>query len=219
MNTHSISQDYYTLVIDDKGNMPALRQNDCNSGLVAAALMDLQLAGAVSLDGKKILVTAPLPDALMHLMPVYEYLAEKERTTQKLMSDFCLTTRTHLKPLLASIGSALVADGCAIEEDGSRLGNRPAYIPTSAHKNSLVDALKVAAKDLQNLNDHDAALLWILSESKNLKQYFSKYESDTLKTTLKALKDDPENVQLSKIIQLADDMTSAIAAVLLLNII
>ena len=219
MNMHSIAQDYYTLVIDDKGNMPALRQNDCNAGLVTAALMDLQLAQVLMLDGKNIRITAPLPDALAHLAPLYDYLAEKERTTQKLMSDFCLTTRAHLKPLIAAIGGALASVGCATEEAGVPLGNRPAYVPTPAHKHACVTALKEATNDMAHLSDHDAALLWILSESKNLKQYFSKYESSDLKAALKKLKDDPQNVQLAKILQQADDMTSAIAAVMLLTLV
>lgn len=60
------------------------------------------------------------------------------------------------------------------------------------------------------ITSHDMALLYILKETKNLEQYFGKYEKDELKMRMKETKKNPQNKQLEDLMNYVSDI-SAIA--------
>lgn len=76
MERTTLIQEYYLLAVDEKGNIPPLRRNESNGGLIAAGLMDLLLGDVIALDKKKISVTKELPQELGLLEPLYTYLQE-----------------------------------------------------------------------------------------------------------------------------------------------
>lgn len=61
------------------------------------------------------------------------------------------------------------------------------------------------------------AFVYILKETKNLNQYFSKYENDKLKAKLKEIKKDSQNKQLADMISYVSDMTTIMAVSVLIN--
>ena len=63
----------------------------------------------------------------------------------------------------------------------------------------------------------DAALVSLLKETGNLNQYFSKYERDDLKTRLKDLKKEPQNKQISDMINYVDTVIAASMTALMVS--
>ena len=78
--------------------------------------------------------------------------------------------------------------------------------------------MKSAAVDKSKITAHDTVLIFLLQKTKNLKQYFSKYEQEQWKAVLKAIKKDPQNKQLSKMIDELNDWIIIILATVLMYI-
>ena len=88
MNRKSTAQEYYTLMIDKNGLMPAMHRDEAGAGLAASAFMDLTVNDIVAVEKKKITVIKDLPDSLEYLEDLYTYLKEKPRHMEKMMTDF-----------------------------------------------------------------------------------------------------------------------------------
>ena len=199
MNRKSITQEYYTLVVDKYGVLPSMHREESGAGLVAAAFMDLLSADAITEDKKKITVVKDLPNELMYLEPLYLYLKEKQRSVNKMMTDWHAGARC--RQLMESTGKSLLADGLAAEEPGGMFRPKKVYIPVNEYKEELNGILKAAVIAKGEMRPEDMALLCILKESKNLNQYFSKDERDELRRRIKEIKEDPQNKALSEMIR------------------
>ncbi len=217
MTRKSIAQEYYVLVTDENGNMPAMRKYESNAGIVVAGFMDLLLNDIITVEKKKITVIKDIPNELEHIASLYTYLKEKPRSTDKLMSDYMVSTSTRIKKLITEIGESLCTDGVATQGKGGLFGNKTTYIPEKNYKDELVGTIKsVVAKDDEN-SPYDIALIFILNETKNLNQYFSKYESDELKAKLKEMKKNPQNKQLADMINYISDIMAVAMACLVIS--
>lgn len=205
MTRKSIAQEYFALVIDQNGNMPPMNKDESNAGLVAAGFMDLLLSGAVTAEKKKIAVIKDMPDELGCLASLYAYLKEEPRSTDKLMWDYIISSGARIKQLTAEIGESLLAGYAAENAKGGLFGNKTVYIPQKDYKDELIGIIKAAAEDSGN-SPHDMALLFLLQKTKNLNQYFSKYERAAWKNKLKELKKDPQNKRLSDMLDYINDI-------------
>ena len=56
MSRKSTAQEYYTLMIDKNGLMPAMHRDEAGAGLAASAFMDLTVNDIVAVEKKKITV-------------------------------------------------------------------------------------------------------------------------------------------------------------------
>lgn len=211
MNRASIAQQYFVLTVDKNGYMPAMRKDDCNTGLVAACMMDLLLHGWITMEKKKITVIRALPDGWEYLTPLYAYLAEKPSSLDKLMQDYMLSTSRRIKQLKSSIGESLLVMQAATKSAGGLFGNQTVYIPDRSYKDTLAAALRSVVMQDGNISPSDAALLYLLHETKNLNPYFSKQETAAWKQAWRAIKRDPQNKQLANMVHYVSDMTDFIA--------
>lgn len=202
MERKSIAQEYYTLMIDKNGLVPAMRKDESRVGLLTAGFVDLLLNDIVTVEKKKITVCGELPKELMHLEELYAYLKEKKRTTEKMISDFYLGMSN--KKLVTMVGQSLVSAGVAKEAKGTLFAPKVIYIPETGYKEELTGIVKKAVRDRAKA-PHDAALIYLLQETKNLNQYLSKYEREQAKEQLKELKSDPQNKQLAEILHYISD--------------
>lgn len=201
------------LVVDYNGNMPPVHKEESNAGIVAAGYMDLLLSGCISVEKKRITVIQKMPIELEHLASLYAYLEEKPRTIEKLMSDYVASMGGRQKQLLAGLGASLAAAGMAAEGKGGFFGNKTVYIPKKGCKNELLNTIRSAVIQEEEISPHDMALLYILKKTKNLKQYLSKYEKEAWKALLKEIKNNPQHKRLAEMINYVSDMTALIASV------
>ncbi len=211
MNRKSTSQEYYALMIDKNGLMPAMHRDEAGAGLTAAAFMDLMVNEIVVVEKKKITVIKALPDSLEYLEDLYTYLKEKPRHMEKMMADFYAGSRN--KKLAEKIGESLRKDGAAAEAAGGLFGSKRVFIPEKGYKEELVEGIRAAVQE-EELKPRDAVLVWLLQQTNCLKQYFSKHETDQLKKKLKEMKKDPLNKQLAEMIDYVSDMTAVMTAVM-----
>ena len=211
MNRKSTAQEYYTLMIDKNGLMPAMHRDEAGAGLAASAFMDLTVNDIVAVEKKKITLIKELPDSLIYLEDLYTYLKEKSRQMEKMMTDFYAGSRN--KKLAEKIGESLCKDGAAVEEKGGLFAPKRVFIPEKAYKDELIGMIRSAVKE-EEMAPRDVALVWLLQQTNCLKQYFSKHESDQLKQKLKEMKKDPQNKQLAEMIDYVSDMTAVMAVVI-----
>ena len=211
MNRKSTAQEYYTLMIDKNGLMPAMHRDEAGAGLAASAFMDLTVNDIVVVEKKKITVIKDLPDSLEYLENLYTYLKEKPRHMEKMMTDFYAGSRN--KKLAEKIGESLCKDGAAVEEKGGLFAPKRVFIPEKAYKDELIGMIRSAVQE-EEMAPRDVALVWLLQQTNCLKQYFSKHESDQLKQKLKEMKKDPQNKQLAEMIDYVSDMTAVMAVVI-----
>ena len=142
------------------------------------------------------------------------YLNEKPRSIDKLMSDYY--TGSRIKQLTAQIGESLEEEGKAAKGTGGLFGPKTTYIPEKNYKDELIGTIKSAITTGGEITSHDIALIYILKETKNLNQYFSKHESSELKAKLKEMKNNPQNKQLADMINYVSDTITVIMACVLL---
>ena len=211
MNRKSTAQEYYTLMIDKNGLMPAMHRDEAGAGLAASAFMDLTVNDIVVVEKKKITVIKDLPDSLEYLEDLYTYLKEKPRHMEKMMTDFYAGSRN--KKLAEKIGESLCKDGAAVEEKGGLFAPKRIFIPEKAYKDELIGMIRSAVQE-EEMAPCDVALVWLLQQTNCLKQYFSKHESDQLKQKLKEMKKDPQNKQLAEMIDYVSNMTAVMAVVI-----
>lgn len=210
MNRKSTAQEYYTLMIDKRGLLPAMYRDEAGAGLTASAFIDLIVNDIVAVEKKKITVIKDLPDGLEYLEALYTYLKEKPRTMEKTMTDFYAGSRN--RKLAEKIGESLYKDGVAAEDAGGLFGSKRVFIPEKDYKEELAAIIRSAVRE-EEMSPPDVALIWILQQTNCLKQYFSKHETDQLKRKLKEIKKDPLNKQLANMIDYVSDMTAVMAAV------
>ena len=210
MNKRSIAQEYFLLVVDENGNMPPMRRDESNAGLVVAGLMDLVLNETVTLENKTVTVVKALPCELAHIASLYEYLHEKPRAANKMMGDYY--TGGKINRLITEVGESLLDAGAAVEANGGMFNAKVTHAPKPECKEQVIDVIKAAVAEPQTITPHDVALIHILDGTKNLHQYFSKYESDELKATLKEMKTDPQNKQLTSMLHYVNDVTTLVMA-------
>lgn len=212
MSRKSITQEYYVLATNETGNMPAMHKDESNAGMVAAGVMDLLLNGMISVEKKKITVIKDIPSELKHIESLYTYLSEKPRSTEKLMSDYIASTGSRIKKLIAETGESLLADHAVKKGEGGLFGNKTLYIPEKSYKDEVIGYIKAAVAEEEEMTSHDIALIYILKETKNLNQYFSRHESEELKVKLKEMKKNSQNKQLADMINYVSDLTVAVIA-------
>lgn len=219
MSRKTITQEYFVLAVNEKGSMPPMRREEASAGIVAAGIMDLLLHGVITMEKKRITVSRALPEELTSLSSLYGYLQEKQRTADKVMSDYVASTGKRLRELMTETGEALSAAGAARRAEGGFLGSRTVYIPEQACREEVTGHLKSAVAGDGEMTPHDMALLCILKETKNLNQYFSEAEKGVLKAKVKELKNHPQNRQLADMINYVSDMTAVMAAAVVAGVL
>lgn len=211
MKRMSTAQEYYTLMIDKNGLMPAMYKAEAGAGLVAAAFLELLVNDIISVENKKITVRDKLPENMEYLGTLYTYLQEKTRTMEKMVMEFYSGRRN--RELVEGIGETLCEKGAGVEKKGGVFGPKRLFIPSKDYKEALVEELRTAVRE-DELTPREVALIYLLEEAKCLKQYFSKYESDQLKEKLKEIKKDPMNRRLAQMIDYVGDITDIITVLL-----
>lgn len=216
MHSQSIAQDYFVLSLTENGMMPLMRKEESNGGIVVAAYMDLLVNQVISEHKKKITVEKELVKDLEHLSSLYQYLKEKPRTTEKMMCDYLMSTTARIKQLIADLGASLIKKHALTIEETGLLGTKTLYFPDKTYKEQTIESLKSSIAGQKDMNIQNLALVCILKETKNLNQYFSKYERNDLEKKLKEMKKNPENKKLAEMLNYVDDMTALIVATILI---
>lgn len=186
MNRKSMIQEYYMLVTNKHGEMGNLRREDSKVGLVVAGLYESLEAKVILIDKKMIKVLKDLPDELSYLSSLYSYLNKKPRTISNVINNYLAYSVQRINLLIKDICKPLLKEGLVVEAKGGFSGRKTVYIPDAGYKENLISQIKLNIND--EMKSNDLVLLYILKKTKNIKQYYSSDELNSLKTMFDSVK-------------------------------
>lgn len=193
-------------VSDDKGAF----------GLVAAALLELELAGCVAIDEEMVRTCAPLPDACAPLAPLYAHLQRKgpmnvrklaRATALKNMLLQPLTGDTLITQLAQRVGAALAAQDLAQEVPQKRGGKKAFFQPRVAAMAAEIARLQaVLVEQTQPLDAATATLALLLDKLDILARHFGEAERRQMRAVLDEAAQREENAAVLQAMKHFEDL-------------
>lgn len=213
MKDLSIIQKYLLCAVSEKGTLSDV-STEKQVCFVAAGLLELQLEGCLSLEGKKAEITGPLPKSRQHLRPLYDFIAEKSpMKIEKVVEAYRIAfTDKRMNELLAAVGGSLTALGLAEEGKTGLLGRKAVYMSDREAVRSVVEELRAELLEEGPVTEDAAALTVLLDKGKCLKPYFSQFEQKEMRRKLKALLDAPEGRLVKAMVEHVETLMAALAA-------
>ena len=209
----SISQAYLLCAVNDKGTISDFSTEKL-VGFVAAGLLDLRLAGCVSLEEKRVSTSGPLPASRSYLEPLYDFIAQKEPVKlSKVAESYTFSfTNKQLDALFDAVGASLEAPGMLQAAKKGLLGGRRHYVPTRQAVSAVVDMLRAELLEEGPISDEGAALATLLDQAKCLKRYFSDFERKEIRRRLQELARTPEGQAVRQMVEYIQLLIVAISA-------
>ena len=188
MRELTLTQEYFLCMMRKKGGTAADLAFEGQVCLVAGVLYELLLGGVVAQDEKKRLtVKRALTPELVACAPVYDLLREKPLRAEKLCELYVFSTGKRIKELAEVLARAM-PDAAEVREKRGLFGRKTVFFPRAEAVDRVVEKLRAEFLEEGELSDETAFLGEMLKASGVLKRYFSRYESERVKTRLKELK-------------------------------
>lgn len=159
-------------------------------GLVAAALLELELSGCVCIEKKKVRACAPLSEGCAPLAPLYDYIQRKgplsvgKIARASFVKDILLLQLPNDSlswQLRQSVGTALELRGLAQSRDGKKA----LFLPKQEAVQAEFAELRAALVDQTLPLDSDtAALALLLDKMGVLAEHFSAAECEQMRDAL-----------------------------------
>ena len=194
MKDLSIVQKYMVCTVNDKGVFPFASVEERTLGLVAGALLELQMEGCIAVDGKKVSVAGALPQDKGYLKPLYDFIREKQSVKLYMVVDaynFSWTDK-RINELRDAVGGSLVQLGAASACKAGLLGKQAGYLPGPETVRSVVEQMRAELLEEGPVSDETAVLVALLERVKCLKAYFSAFEQKEVRQKIEALAQSPE---------------------------
>ncbi len=167
-----------------------IREEKGMFGLVAAALLELELSGCVCIEKKKVRACAPLSEGCAPLAPLYDYIRHKgplsvgKIARASFVKDILLLQLPNDSlswQLRQSVGTALELCGLAQNRDGKKA----LFLPKPEAVQAEFAELRAALIDRTLPLDGDtAALALLLDKMGVLAEYFSAAECEQMRDAL-----------------------------------
>ena len=168
-------------------------------GLVAAALLELELSGCVCIEEKKVCACAPLSEGCAPLAPLYNYIRRKGPVSVGKIARASFVKDILLPPLpndslswqlRQSVGTALELRGLAQSRDGKKA----LFLPKPEAVQAEFAELRAALVDQTLPLDSDtAALALLLDKMGVLAEHFSAAECEQMRDALTQAAQSEEN--------------------------
>lgn len=167
-----------------------IREEKGMFGLVAAALLELDLSGCVCIEKKKVRACAPLSEGCAPLAPLYNYIRRKGPVSVGKIARASFVKEILLPPLpndslswqlRQSVGTALELRGLAQSRDGKKA----LFLPKPEAVQAEFAELRAALVDRTLPLDSDtAALALLLDKMGVLAEHFSAAECEQMRDAL-----------------------------------
>lgn len=167
-----------------------IREEKGMFGLVAAALLELELSGCVCIEEKKVRVCAPLSEGCAPLAPLYNYIRRKGPVSVGKIARASFVKDILLPPLpndslswqlRQSVGTALELRGLAQSRDGKKA----LFLPKPEAVQAEFAELRATLIDRTLPLDGDtAALALLLDKMGVLAEHFSAAECEQMRDAL-----------------------------------
>lgn len=212
----SITQQFLTLAVNDKGKLSTFDQNG-EICLIAGGVIELAQAGVIEIRDKRATTREKLPRELDYLAPLYDYIREKEPVKANwIVNDFYMSiTGKRFNALFDGVMDSLRAQGLTEMVESGFLGRDRSPAPKEKAVRAVVDNLRAELLDDDPVDAETAVVAVLLDKSDDLKEHFSKDERRAMKERLKNLAQTPEG----KLIASAVEQVETIAVILLTTIL
>ena len=119
----SITQQFLTLAVNDKGKLSTFDQNGAIC-LIAGGVIELAQAGVIEIRDKRATTREKLPRELDYLAPLYDYIREKEPVKANwIVNDFYMSiTGKRFNALFDGVMDSLRAQGLTEMVESGFLG-------------------------------------------------------------------------------------------------
>lgn len=212
----SITQQFLTLAVNDKGKLSSFDQNAMVC-LIAGGVIELAQAGCITIQDKKVTTAVKPGRELDHLEVLYDYIRDKEPVkADKIVNDFYMSfTGKRFNALFDGVMESLRARKLTEMVESGFLGRDRTPAPTDKAVRAVVENLRAELLDDDPVDAETAVVAVLLDKSGDLKEHFSKDERRAMKERLKALAATPEG----KLIASAVEQVEMIAVILLTTIL
>ena len=126
MKDMTLSQEYLVCAVNEKGKIGSMNIEKVVC-LLAAGLLELQLAECITMDKKAATVTAPLPQDKEYLRSLYDYIGSGKGGSikmDKLLESYTYSlTSKQVRALMGGIGGELEKMGLATRTPATFLSN------------------------------------------------------------------------------------------------
>lgn len=206
MKSLSIAQEYVLCSLNKKGNFPPLsiKIPVC---VVASGLIELLISNCIKMDdNKKLCVINDLGVEQVYLKSLFDSLNKpKPIKIQDIALEYNLSfTNKRLNALVADIGNSLADRDCVTAEKGGIFRNKFYFIPNPDEVDRVIQKIRAELLESGTVSDETVALVSLLEESNQIKNYFSKYESKQLNVRLKEIKKASSNQLLKQMLDYVD---------------
>lgn len=207
MNDLTLVQEYLICAVNEKGKISSF-QTEKLVCLIAAGLLDLQLADCIQIEENSVTVVKELPSDRMHLKDLYDVVDQGKPVTLKKVAEAYMGTLTdkRLQAWMDSIGSSLAELGVVTMAPGGLFAKKNAYVPSAAIIHRIVDMMKAELFEDVEITEEIASLIILLDKSHSLKTYFSAYEQKEIKETLTNLAESDEGRMIKGMIEQVESM-------------
>lgn len=213
MTKLSFTQEFLLCALTPKGTFPALRNTEVTSCLVAGGLLELLYSNTISIRKDKILVDTELPANQAYLEPLYASLqSKKPLKIEDVVAKYTFSTNTLFNKFLNSLSFPMVEQQVVQLETGGVFHNKTLYLPNKRVVENIVEKIRAEFLEGGPIDEETLVLGLLLYKSNLIKNYFSKFESDMLKSRIEEMKEAEANSLIKKIVEYVDTMVAVIAS-------
>ena len=213
MKDMTLSQEYLICAVNEKGKIGSMNIEKVVC-LLAAGLLELQLAECITMDQKAATVTAPLPQDKEYLRSLYDYIGSGKGGSikmDKLLESYTYSLSSkQVRALMGGIGGELEKMGLAT------LLSNEGFAPVKGALDGVIDLVRSELLEEGEVTEDIAALVILLEKAGIIKNYFSPYERGQMKDRLKAIVRSPQGRQVGRMVEYVEGMLSIMTVLMVM---
>lgn len=215
MRDLSITQEYLICAVNEKGKISGFSTERLVC-LVAAGLLDMELAGAVRLTDKRVEITGPLPENRNYLKSLYLFVKKHNPVKiEKILEEYTYSmSDKRLQMLLDDVGESLAAQGLARLQEGGFFGGKKTYVPQREAIRSVVDMVRAELLEEGPVSQEVLILAVLLDKGKISKDYFSKFERQEMAQRFRAIRKTREGQMVDRMVEYIENMIATMTVLM-----
>lgn len=211
MRDLSITQEYLICTLNKKGALPSANPK-AGICMIIGGLLEMQMEKCISMEDKKVIVSAELPEHMSYLKPLYDVINQKKpMKAQKVVETYYASfTGKKLNMLLDALLDQLKSADAVEPVKTGLLGNKEAFAPKKEAVTGVIEKIRAELLEDGDVSEDVIALTVLLNKSGQLKEYFSKYEQKELKEKLEVIRKSEAGTTVKELLWYIDSLDASI---------
>ena len=211
MRDLSITQEYLICTLNKKGALPSTNPK-ASVCMIIGGLLEMQMEKCISMEDKKVIVSAELPEHMSYLKPLYDVINQKKpMKAQKVVETYYASfTSKKLNMLLDALLDELKSADAVESVKTGLLGSKEAFAPKKEAVISVIEKIRAELLEDGDVSEDVIALTGLLDKSGQLKEYFSKYEQKELKEKLEVIRKSKAGTTAKELLWYIDSLDASI---------